>query len=160
MDGENTAVIDASDIIDDSLVQDVNMLKETLEAYDSFNLDNLRIDLYKNYGIVVIPLKKQYLINDLTDKLVQILNVNILYSTTKKDGRVCRTITYSQPQINSMYIIGLESEMYGIVDEMSVTFFYSIDVMFTWLRDILESIQKSCKVCYKQNSVELYRIFM
>ena len=99
--------------------------------------------------------------DDFTDKLVELLKVNILYSFKTPDGRVWRTVTYSMPYHDEMYIVGLESEMYGIVEQMTVTFFDSIDVMFAWLRDNLESVQTSKDVfLHKQDTSELYRIFM
>lgn len=151
----------ASDIMDDSLVQNLNSFKETISASELFALDNLRFDMTGKVGTVVIPLMHQHMSNDLLDKLVELLKVNILYSSKTEDGRCWRTVTYSMPCHSEMYIIGMDSEMYGIIEEVTVTFFDTIDVMFAWLRDNLESIQSSKDVfLHKQETSELYRIFM
>lgn len=157
-----TATVKAArDIIDDSLVQNMNSFKEKIEASEIFSLENLRLDLSGKFGTVVITMKQQYMTDDFTDKLVELLKVNILYSLKTPDGRAWRTVTYSMPYHDEMYIVGLESEMYGIVEQMTVTFFDSIDVMFAWLRDNLESVQTSKDVfLHKQDTSELYRIFM
>lgn len=151
----------ASDIIDDSLVQNLNSFKETISASELFALDNLRFDMTGKVGTVVIPMTQQHMSNDFLDKLVELLKVNILYSKKTDDGRCWRTVTYSMPCHNEMYIIGMDSEMYGIVEEVTVTFFDTIDVMFAWLRDNLESMQSSKDIfLHKQETSELYRIFM
>ena len=151
----------ASDIIDDSLVQDLNSFKETISASELFALDDLRFDITGKVGTVVIPMMQQHMSNDFLDKLVELLKVNILYSYKTEDGRDWRTVTYSMPSRKEMYIIGIDSEMYGIVEEITVTFFDTIDVMFAWLRDNLESMQSSKDMfLHKQETSELYRIFM
>jgi len=112
-------------------------------------------------GTVVIPMIQQHMLNDFLDKLVELLKVNILYSCKTGDGRCWRAVTYSMPCHNEMYIVGMDSEMYGIVEEVTVTFFDTIDVMFAWLRDNLESMQSSKNIfLHKQETSELYRIFM
>ena len=151
----------ASDIMDDSLLQSLSNFKETVQASDLFALENLRLDLKGRVGTAVIPMKQQHMTNDFLNKLVDILNVNILYSLKNENGRFWRTVTYSMPYHNEMYIVGMESEMYGIVEEVTVTFFDTIDVMFAWLRDNLESVQTSKDdFLHKQEISELYRIFM
>jgi len=151
----------ASDIIDDSLVQNLNSFKETISASELFALDNLRFDMTGKVGTVVIPMIQQHMLNDFLDKLVELLKVNILYSCKTGDGRCWRAVTYSMPCHNEMYIVGMDSEMYGIVEEVTVTFFDTIDVMFAWLRDNLESMQSSKNIfLHKQETSELYRIFM
>lgn len=151
----------ASDIIDDSLVQNLNSFKETISASELFALDNLRFDMTGEVGTVVIPMLQQYMSNDFLDKLLELLKVNILYSYKTEDGRYWRIVTYSMPCHNEMYIIGMDSEMYGIVEKITVTFFDTIDVMFAWLRDNLESMQSSKGIfLQKQKTSELYRIFM
>ena len=151
----------ASDIIDDSLTQSLNRFRETIYASELFAIENLRFDMTGKVGAAVIPMMQQHMSNDLLSKLVELLKVNILYSCKTEDGRCWRTVTYSMPCHNELYIIGMDSEKYGIVEEVSVTFFDTIDVMFAWLRDNLRSMRSSRDVfLHKQEASELYRIFM
>ena len=159
-----TATIQAADgIIDDSLVHNISQFKEKIEASGLFNLDNLRLDLSNNdkYGTVIVPMKRQNMIYDIMDLIRESMNVNILYSINSEKGSKWKTVAYSMPYHGEMYIIGLESVMYGVVEEMTVTFFNSIDVMFAWLRDNLEAMQNQKAVfLHKQDMRQLYRIFM
>ena len=119
------------------------------------------LDLNGKVGTVVIPMKQQHMMSDFLNELTELLNVNILYSYNTEKGRVWRSVTYSMPYHDEMYIIGIESQMYGIVEEITVTFFDTLEIMFPWLRDNLESMQSSKEVfLHRQNITELYRIFM
>lgn len=151
----------ASDIMDDALVQNLNNFKEKIEASGLFSLENLTLDLNGKVGTVVIPMKQQHMMSDFLNELTELLSVNILYSYNTEKGRVWRSVTYSMPYHDEMYIIGIESQMYGIVEEITVTFFDTLEIMFPWLRDNLESMQSSKEVfLHRQNITELYRIFM
>lgn len=163
MEDVNATIKAADDIVDSSLIQSMSQFKEKIEASGLFNLDNLRLNISDNdkYATAVVTMKKQNMIQDITDILKKTMNVNILYSANEEKGRRWRTVTYSMPYHEEMYIIGMESEMYGVVEQIDVTFFLSIDVMFEWLRDNLESMQKyNAMFLYIQEMTELYRIFM
>lgn len=159
---EMTATIKAaSDIMDDALLQNLNRFKEQITASGIFALENLRLDISKHAGTVIIPMKQQHMLSDISDGLVEKLKVKILYSYKTEDGTYHKTVAYSQPYPDEMYIIGMESQMYGVVEEMTVTFFDTLDVMFDWLRVNLESVQESEDVfTHLQTAPELYRVFM
>ena len=163
MEDVNATIKAADDIVDSSLIQSMSQFKEKIEASGLFNLDNLRLNISDNdkCATAVVTMKKQNMIQDITDILKKTMNVNILYSANEEKGRRWRTVTYSMPYHEEMYIIGMESEMYGVVEQIDVTFFLSIDVMFEWLRDNLESMQKyNAMFLHIQEMTELYRIFM
>lgn len=163
MEDVNATIKAADDIVDSSLIQSMSQFKERIEASGLFNLDNLRLNISDNdkYATAVVTMKKQNMIQDITDILKKTMNVNILYSANEEKGRRWRTVTYSMPYHEEMYIIGMESEMYGVVEQINVTFFQSIDVMFEWLRDNLESMQNyNAMFLHIQEMTELYRIFM
>ena len=88
----------------------------------------------KNYGIATVFFQKQLKIDDVTDELENKFSVNILYAlrnTNKKDFKV---LAYSMPYDDQMYVIQLESYMYGIIRQMTVTFYKSLDIMFEQIR--------------------------
>lgn len=89
----------------------------------------------KDYGIANIGFRKQQKIDDMTDNLQKTIFVNILYairSVNKKDFKV---LAYSMPYEGQMYVILLESYMYGIIGHMTVTFYKSLDIMFNQMNE-------------------------
>lgn len=163
MEDVNAALKAADDIVDCSMIQKMSWFKERIEASGMFMLDNLRLNLSNNekYGTVVIPMKRQNLMEEVMDVIRESIKVNILYTVNSEKGRRWRTVAYSMPYNEDMYILGMQSDMYGVVEEIDVTFFQSIDVMFAWLRDNLEAMQNYNGVfLHKQETTELYRIFM
>ncbi len=157
----NATIKTASAIMDDTLLQNLSRLKELIMPSGAFALENLSLDISRHIGTVTIPLLHQHMIDDLLPELVEILNVKILYSFKTQDGSYHKTVTYSRPYRDEMYILGLESHMYGVVEQMTVTFFDSLDIMFEWLRDNLQSVQHSRDTfTHLQTAPELYHVFM
>ena len=67
------------------------------------------------------------------------------------------------PYHDEMYIVYLNSQQYGIVEEMHVVFFESLEVMFSWLRkgyDDLLAKEKQIDIIQLQDLTDLYRNFV
>lgn len=148
-------------LVDEVLVKSVNVFKETIDASELFYTENLIFNVTENYGTVVIPMRRQYMIEEFTKELIKLFDVNILYTINRDNNRVWKTITYSKPVHKQMFIIGLISEMYGIVENIIVTFFNSIEKMFPWLCDNLQETMKSKdNIIYAKEMPILYHTFM
>ena len=88
---------------------------------------------------------------------------NILYAYKELDGSGYRIVAYTMPYQDEMYIVFVDSQQYGIVDEMHVAFFESLDVMFGWLRkgyDDVVAKQKQIDIIKIQDLTDLYRNFV
>ena len=71
MEDVNATIKAADDIVDSSLIQSMSQFKERIEASGLFNLDNLRLNISDNdkYATAVVTMKKQNMIQDITDIL-------------------------------------------------------------------------------------------
>lgn len=89
MEDVNAALKAADDIVDCSMIQKMSWFKERIEASGMFMLDNLRLNLSNNekYGTVVIPIKRQNLMEEVMDVIRESINVNILYTVNSEKGK-------------------------------------------------------------------------
>ena len=83
---------------------------------------------------VRIPLIGQEMAEEIVTILATRINVNILYAVSTENGRVVKVIGYSMPYSDEMYIISIESQQYGVIDEIIVAFYDSLEDMFQEVR--------------------------
>lgn len=83
---------------------------------------------------VRIPLIGQEMAEEIVTTLATRINVNILYAVSTDNGRVVKVIGYSMPYSDEMYIISIESQQYGVIDEIIVAFYDSLEDMFQEVR--------------------------
>ena len=142
-------------------VNNFKAFNEIIDQYAYFIIDGISLDIVHDIVTAVYPMKEQHMIEDFTKTLTEILNVKILYMFKSGDGRNYKMVAYSMPYIDEMYVVGIESEQYGIVEEIAVTFYNTIEVMFQHLINCLESIQSRRENLIKlQTMTDLYRDFI
>lgn len=163
MDEMTETIMTATEVVDDALVKSFTAFQDMLANTGLFRLDNLHLNIMHDIGTVTFPMCCQHMIDTVLEETGVLADVNILYSYKTQDGSSHRLIAYSMPYRDEMYIISMESLQYGIVEEMSATFFDSLDVMLDWLRDCLLTIQqKEKQIAMKecQSMADLYKNFM
>lgn len=107
-----------------------------------FNLDEAVLIGRKKCAETDISMRTQWWLEDLVDKLVERINVNILYAVTD-GGKEYRVIAYSMPYEDELYILKLESHQYGIADHLTVAFYDSLDTMFEEIKYHLQELMVS-----------------
>jgi len=110
----------------------------------------------KGYSYAYLSFLIPHKIEEMKTILKENQFVNILYSIKSEDNKACRILAYSMPYDTEMYAILLESEMYGIIDGMSVVFYESLDVMFNQLN---ESYRLSQNQCWQIEEIEKPEVF-
>ena len=101
--------------------------------------------------------------DDIITELTRFLDVNILYAYKTHDGSTYKMVAYTMPYDDEMYVVFVDSEQYGIVEEIHIAFFESLNVMFDWLRNDYDAVlDKDGKVdiIQLQNLSDLYRDFL
>lgn len=83
---------------------------------------------------VHIPLKNQAMMEDFVETLASRVGTNILYAISLENEKRLKVIAYSMPYSNEMYVISIDSRQYGVIDEIVVAFYDSMDDMFQDLR--------------------------
>ena len=96
--------------------------------------ENMQLTAREKSVEVHIPLSAQDLIEDVVDVLAERGNVNVLFAISKDDGKKIKVIGYSMPYSDEMYVISIESLQYGVIDEIVVAFYDSIEEMFQDVR--------------------------
>ena len=162
MDERTATMKAASEVVDETIVRNFAKLQDLLGNTDIFMLDDLQMKISNNVGTVTVPMLTQHMMEDVFEELQNYVNVNILFAFRTADGSHHKLVTYSMPYQDEMYIISMESEQYGIVEQMSVTLFESLDIMLAWLRSCLlevEGKERELEIDELQELADLYRIF-
>lgn len=160
MDATVVPAITAQEVADDIIVKNLTALQDMLDNMEMFRLDSLEMTIDKGVGTVTIPLRRQYMMESIIEALSTCVNINILYAWRSPDGSRKKTIAYSMPYIDEMFVIALQSQQYGIVEQLHLTFFESLDMMFAWLHACLTTmLEKQHNIIIEQQQplVELYR---
>lgn len=155
-------VMDASEVMDEVVVSNFSRLQDLLNNTDIFMLENLQMRILHDIGMVTIPMHRQLMIDDVVKELENYIDMNTLCAYRRDGGRNCKLVSYSMPYQDEMYIINMESEQYGIIEEINVTLFESLEVMLSWLRSCLQTVEEKTdelEIVEIQTMAELYKVF-
>ena len=153
----------ANEVFDNSIVRNFTKLQEIISNTGMFQCDNLQLKITKDIGTVTIPMVRQHMADDFLSELTSFLDVNVLYAYKKQDGSSYRIVAYTMPFQDEMYIVSVDSQQYGIVEEMYVTLFESLDIMFKWLHkgyEMLLENKDQIEIIEQQDLTSLYKNFV
>lgn len=115
------------------MIENFNLLKEKITG----NFGNC-INLASEYGMiqhnhfleVSFDTERQMMFDDLIDLLEDRLKMHVLYAQRTRDGRNVNVVMFSQPATDKMYIIYLNSGLYGVIDRLHFAFYDSMENMY------------------------------
>ena len=154
---------ETNEVIENSIINNFAILKEKLSYTGFFQLDNLQVKLNNNIGTVTVPMLRQHLADDFLKELTNLLDVNILYQYKEPNDSNYRIVAYTMPYSDEMYIVFVQSQQYGIVEEIHFAFFDSLDEMFGFLRKEYDEVlakEKQIDIIQMQDLTDLYRNFV
>lgn len=125
------------------IIQNIDMLREKINT-SSPGLVKEQMPVLnhrKNCTDTVLFLNKQIMIDDLSDLLDNNNIVNILYARRSRNKKHYEAIAYSMPYDGEMFVIKLQSTIYGAVDRLNVSCYQSLDVMFLDIRSIYLTVE-------------------
>lgn len=85
----------------------------------------------KNYIETVFPLSFQQLAEDMTDEIVTKLDYHVLYARKSHDDKIYHIVLYSIPYEHEMVVIHMDSLQHGILEDIRVKFFESMEMMYS-----------------------------
>ena len=85
---------------------------------------------------VLLPLAYQQLAEDLTDDFVNDLHLHVLFAKKSYDDKIYRIVLYSTPYEHEMVVIQMDSLQHGILEEIRVSFFDSLEKMYSHARQL------------------------
>ena len=109
-------------------------LQESVSVKDS---TFLKLD---RYGLAQIGFKRQTEIGELAQSLKNEMGVNILYLMSHANKRDHQAVVYSLPYDDELYVIQLESHTFGTIEQMTVMFYESLDIMFKHVNQQYQSL--------------------
>ena len=130
--------------VDERIIANLMGFLEATESMDKFKTDDLELTALNdgNQATVTIPLTRQEMIDDLIDLLVSKLLLQVLYLYSDKAGNNFQAIAYSMPYQDEMYVVRIASRQCGIIDDIHVDFYASIEAVFTFLKQELERLEQ------------------
>ncbi len=84
----------------------------------------------------IFPLSFQQLAEDMTDELVTKMDFHVLYARKSYDDKIYHVVLYSIPYEYEMVVIHMDSLQHGILEEIRVKFFSSMEVMYNHVRQL------------------------
>lgn len=117
-----------NEVLKDSISDFLSILRD--KSADFLKSYEIKTVLHSEYAEVYFEQSSQVMMEDLVENLVAVLGIHVLYAVKSDDGKTFKAVAYSVPVENSMYIIYLSSQQYGIVDSMTVCFYDSLDIMY------------------------------
>ena len=138
-------------------------LKALLEKISDASLDNyIDVSSYEvtcnpDNILAVFPLKKQQLIDEFVDRLSHRLHLRVLFFSHDDNKGDFRSVLYSMPYPEEMYFVHLESRQHGLLDNIKVVLYDSMEIM---QKDILRlRNHASGEIMQMTNDVKLIRDF-
>lgn len=86
-------------------------------------------------------LNKQTMAEPIVNSLLGSFKLKQLAGFKSNDGSEIHYILYSERTCNKMYVIHIDSFEYGLIEQISVSFFESIEKMYDYLSRILDYVE-------------------
>lgn len=117
-----------NEILKDSISDFLSEIRERMPEY--FNSIDLNTVLHHDCAEVFIVLNKQVMMEDFVDGMAKSLGVHVLYAARSTDGQTYKTVAYSIPVENRMYVVHLASRQHSVMENMTVNFYDSLEIMY------------------------------
>ena len=95
-----------------------------------FSKENIQLIERNTFLEAVFPLSYQQLAEDLTDEFATNLRFHVLYARRTHDDKIYHIVLYSIPYEHEMIVIHMDSLQHGIIEDIRVKFFESMEIMY------------------------------
>lgn len=148
-----------NDVLKDSISDFLSILRD--KSSDFFMFSDIKTVLHSEYAEVYFEQDTQAMMEDFVENLVKVLGTHVLYAVKSEDDTSYKTVLYSVPVENSMYVIYLSSQQHGIVDSMTMNFYDSMEVMYKQVcKEYSAMPRQSVFVFEKEQHSEMVANFM
>lgn len=108
----------------------IKNLSNLLDTTGFINVDKMESNKTSVNTEVRYPSDNQFLFSDITNKLSKL---HILYKAEEEKGMKEKWVLFSDPFKENMYIIFLESDMFGVTDYITAEVYDSLEIFYTRL---------------------------
>ncbi len=145
----------------DLIAENFDRFSEEIGNTALFANEQVTLQRSEKTGMGTFHLKKQMMMEDSIDELAKYLAVEVLCAYCENDGQDYKAIAYSKPYQEEMYVIVMESNQHGLLDDISVVFFESMDAMMEMLEKQLHQLKgKGVEVLEQQREKVFYENFI
>lgn len=117
-----------------SIRRNISELTNRLRSLSVIKMADAEETPVKGFWVSKVPLEKQHMIDTVIDNITRLIDLNILYGYSSRDGRVVRVVAYATPYSDGLYSIHLESHQYGLLDFVYIVYYESMEIMLNNLR--------------------------
>lgn len=118
-----------------NMKKNIQNLNNLLKKLDFINIEKMKSNETVENTELYYPSEKQFLFGDIEKNLP---TLNILYKEEEEGGMKEKWILFSYPSRENMYIIYLESDMFGVADYISAEVYDSLEIYYTKLLKLLK----------------------
>ena len=145
----------------DLIAENFDRFSEEIGNTALFTTEEVTLQRQEKSGLAIFHLKKQTMMEDFIDELMKYLVLEVLCAYCKNEGQDYKAIAYSKPYQEEMYVIVMESNQHGLLDDISVVFFESMDAMLEILEKQLHQLKgKQVEVLEQQHETAFYKNFI
>lgn len=134
----------------------IDYLNEMLGKSELLSTSETIIEKKDTYTEIFYPGKKQFLFSDVTKILP---NIHILYKAESEDKNREKWIIFGYPSVNNMFIIYLNSDLFGVTDQITAEIYESIENFYKRLHTELRKEQGNMVRTEQISLKELIAIF-
>ena len=146
---------------DDLIVENFDRFSEEIGNTALFKNEQVTLQRSETTGVATFHLKAQMMMEDFIDELTKYLAIEVLCAYCQNGGQDYKAIAYSKPYQEEMYVIVMESNQHGLLDDISVVFFESMDAMLEMLEKQFHQLKgKGVEVLEKQREKVFYENFI
>ena len=127
----------------------IRNLSNLLNTTGFINVDKMESNKTSVNTEVHYPSDNQFLFSDITNKLPKL---NILYKAEEEKGMKEKWVLFSDPFKENMYIIFLESDMFGVTDYITAEVYDSLEIFYTRL---LKELKKEPGVMKRKEKMSI-----
>lgn len=132
-----------------------NIIKSSLD--DTIDTGTCEVVYNTQNILATFVLKKRQMMDELIDLLSHRLHLRVLFYSKEDQKGIQRSVLYSMPYPEEVFAIHLDSHQYGLVDEMKIVLYDSMEIM---QKDILKiRDHASGEMLQKANDVKIIKDF-
>ena len=146
---------------DDLIAENFNRFSDEIGNTALFANEKVTLQRSETTGVAAFHLKAQMMMEDFIDELTKYLSVEVLCAYCQNEGQDYKAVAYSMPYQEEMYVIVMESNQHGLMDEIIVVFFESMDDMLEMLEKQLHQLKgKGVEMLEQQREKVFYNNFI
>lgn len=145
----------------DLIAENYNRFREEIDNTALFKNEETVLQRSQKMGIATKHLKGQMMMEDFIDELTKYLVIDVLFAFCQNNGRDYKAIAYSKPYQEEMYVIVMDSNQHGLLEEITIVFFDSMDSMLEMLKKQLQQLKrKDVEILEQQCETTFYKNFI